>query len=325
MSVSEHAVPRETDVMVRPPTETDLPDADRIFRLAFGTFLGLPDPARTFGDAEYVRSRWSADPAATMGAEFDGDLVASNFATRWGSVAFFGPLTVRPDLWGTGIAKRLMNETVGLLDSWGVRLSELFTFSHSPKHIGLYHRYGFWPQHQTFVMTKPVGSAGRASSSWTVLSEVPPAERGAALSACRDITDALHDGLDVGREIEEAARQGLGDTVLVTDEDGLLAFAVCHTGGGSEAGSGATYVKFGAARPGPGAAERFERLLGACEEDAARRGSEVLVAGTNTGRAEAWDAMIRRGYRTEVPGVVMHRPNDPGYSLPGRYVIDDWR
>jgi hypothetical protein len=60
------------------------------------------------------------------------------------------------------------------------------------------------------------------------------------VSACRDITDALHDGLDVGREIEEADRQGLGDTVLITDDHGLLAFAVCHTGGGSEAGSGAT-------------------------------------------------------------------------------------
>ena len=31
-------------VNVRPMIETDHVDADRIFRMAFGTFLGLPDP-----------------------------------------------------------------------------------------------------------------------------------------------------------------------------------------------------------------------------------------------------------------------------------------
>ncbi len=42
---------------VRPLIETDLPEADRNFRLAFGTFLGLPDPQSFAGDADCVRSR----------------------------------------------------------------------------------------------------------------------------------------------------------------------------------------------------------------------------------------------------------------------------
>lgn len=33
----------KTDVVVRPLEEDDLPEADRTMRLAFGTFLGLPD------------------------------------------------------------------------------------------------------------------------------------------------------------------------------------------------------------------------------------------------------------------------------------------
>jgi GNAT superfamily N-acetyltransferase len=50
------------------------------------------------------------------------------FAARWGSLAFFGPLTVRPDHWDRGIASRLMEPVVDLFDGLGIRLSGLFTF-----------------------------------------------------------------------------------------------------------------------------------------------------------------------------------------------------
>jgi hypothetical protein len=36
--------------------EADLPEADRIVRLAFGTFLGIPDPASFMGDASFAHS-----------------------------------------------------------------------------------------------------------------------------------------------------------------------------------------------------------------------------------------------------------------------------
>jgi hypothetical protein len=42
------------DVSVRPLLETDLDSADRIYRMAFGTFLGLADPMTFGGDASYV-------------------------------------------------------------------------------------------------------------------------------------------------------------------------------------------------------------------------------------------------------------------------------
>ena len=44
------------DVSVRPLREGDLSEADRIMRLAFGTFLGLPEPMTFMGDAGYVRT-----------------------------------------------------------------------------------------------------------------------------------------------------------------------------------------------------------------------------------------------------------------------------
>ena len=40
------------DIIVRRMQESDLQEADRIMRLAFGTFLGLPDPRSFAGDAD---------------------------------------------------------------------------------------------------------------------------------------------------------------------------------------------------------------------------------------------------------------------------------
>ena len=115
------------------------------------------------------------------------------------------------------------------------------------------------------------------------------------------------------------------DTLLLWDNARLVGFAACHVGAGTEAGSGACYIKFGVIRPGHNAGEDFERLLDACEAMAATLGAQLLTAGANMGRHEAYRAMRQRGFRTDIQGVAMQRSNDPGYHVPGVYIIDDWR
>src|SRR5438270_13246767 len=95
-------------VAVRLLREDELASADRIFRLAFGTFLGLPDPLQFAGDRDYIRPRWRANPEAAFAAELNGELAGSNFVVNWGSVGFFGPITIRPELWDKGIGKSLL-------------------------------------------------------------------------------------------------------------------------------------------------------------------------------------------------------------------------
>ncbi|MFD3658244.1 GNAT family N-acetyltransferase [Streptomyces sp. NPDC058620] len=312
-------------VSVRPLGEADLDRADEIFRVAFGTFLGAPEPKTFFGTADYVRTRWTADPQAAFVATVEGEVVASNFAVNWGSVGYFGPLTVRPDLWDQGVGRRLMKPVMDCFDTWENRHLGLFTFSHSPKHLELYRRYGFWPRFLTAIMKKQV--AGSAAVPGRVLyGQLPAAEQPDALSLCRALTGAVYEGLSVEREIVATHAQGLGDTILLqgsgSELDGL---AVCHCGAGSEAGEDVCFVKFGAVRPGPEAANRFERLLDACEQLAVERGLGQLDAGMNLGRPDAYRRMVDRGFRTWLQGVTMHRPNEPGYSRPDAYVIDDWR
>lgn len=309
-----------TDVTVRSLEESDLPEADRVLRAAFNTFLGVPD---LFGDKDYVRTRWRADPTGALAAERDGQLLGSNFVANWGSVGFFGPLSVRPELWDQGVAGRVVPETVAMFESWGTRHAGLFTFPHSAKHLGLYQKHGFRPRFLTPVMVRPVHEPPVAA--FDRYTQLTTAERAGAVEACRSLTDAVYEGLDVTRDIRAVEEQDLGDVVLVHDGAGLAAMAVCHIGRGTEAGSGGCYVKFGAARPGAGAPERFEALVDACEALAVEHGATHVELGVNTARYDACAAVTARGYRAVMVGVTMHRGADDGYSRPDAWVIDDWR
>ena len=309
-----------TDLNVRELRESDLPAADSIVRSAFDTFTGVDG---LFGDKDYVRTRWLADPGAALAAERDGQLVGSNFLTRWGTVGFFGPLSVRPELWDQGVASRLMEATVTLFEQWDTAHAGLFTFAHSPRHLGLYQKFGFWPRFLTPVMAKAPrpGQSSRAVR----YTELPVAERARALDACRELTATAYEGLDLEREIRAVEDQGLGEVLLLEDLSGLSGMAVCHLGPGTEAGTGGCYIKFGLARPGPGVETRFEALLDACEALALERGAAHVELGVNAGRHEAYVAVAGRGYRAGLVGVSMHRAHDEGYSRPGTWLIDDWR
>jgi GNAT superfamily N-acetyltransferase len=312
------------NILVRPLREADLPLADRIFRLAFGTFNNLPDPLQHGGDSDKIRTRWLADPAAAFAAEVDGELAGSNFVTHWGSVGYFGPLTVHPDYWDQGVGQRLLPPALALFETWGCRHTGLHTYSCSPKHLALYQKFGFWPRWLTAIMSlelQPRPSEGEVS----FFSQAAASERPGLMAACAGITDAIYSGLEVGREICAVYGQGLGDTLLLWDEPGLVGFAVVHCGAGSEAGSGAGFIKFGAVRPGPRAEEYFDRLLTACEAFAVSRGATLLAAGLSLARRPAYEHMRARGFRIDAVGVCMHRPNEAGYHRQDAWVMDDWR
>jgi hypothetical protein len=154
---------------------------------------------------------------------------------------------------------------------------------------------------------------------------VPPADRPELVDGCAAVTDAIHGGLDVRGEIAAVLDQGLGDVVLIGEPDAPRGFAVCHAGAGTEAGSGVAYVKFAAVRPGPGAARAFEALVAACQGFAVTAGAVRLTLGVNTARHEAYRQLLAAGFRTDSPGVTMHRPNEPGYDREDVRLLDDWR
>src|SRR5947207_8849098 len=262
-------------VTVRPLTERDLPEAQRIIRDAFGTFLGVPD-LETFRFPPYAQTRFVAEKVGSFGAERDGGLLGSNFATHWGSVGFFGPLSTRPDLWDAGIGQLLVAPACDAFETWGVRHAGLFTFAQSPKHVGLYGKFGFHPRFLTAIMAQPAQPPD--NTGFSRYSELPRGQRTEVEDATRELSDELYAGLDLRAEIRTVSAHNVGDTVLLWDGDSRLAgFAICHLGPASEAGDGVCFVKFGAVRPGSGAADCLAALLGSCARLAAAAGMNTLL------------------------------------------------
>jgi GNAT superfamily N-acetyltransferase len=315
-------------IIVRPMKEDDLHEADRIMRLAFGTFLKLPDPMMFMGDADYVRTRFRGDPSGAIVAE-DGDrIVGSNFALDWGSVGIFGPLTIEPGYWDKGVAKLLLEETMKIFKKRGNSHLGLFTFAESSKHVHLYQKFGFWPQYLTAVMSNSVEKllqeAQPRTATHSRYSQLSSGEKEHVIAKCRELCNGIYAGLDLAKEIRSVDMQKLGDTIfLERPQQEVVAFAISHVGAGTEAGSGNCYLKFGAVKGDNQGF--FDELLDACAEYASSQRVSRLCAGVNTGRHNAYKAMIQRSFRTELQGISMHSPNFPGYDLPHVYAIDDWR
>ncbi len=311
-------------IKIGPLKKSEIEEAERIVGVAFAKFLGMPNPDDFMGDRRYMEPRWRSTNVKVIAARENGRLIGSNVVTRWGSFGFFGPLTVLPEYWDRGVAQRLLESTMTIFDGWGVRHTGLYTFSHSAKHVGLYQKFGYWPRYLTAVMNFTPDANLVAEAAPVLLSALKKSEREEAIEACRKLTHRIDKGLDLTAEIRAVLAQRMGDVVLIYTRSSLDGFGVCMNGMGSEGGEKMCYVKFGAARGGAGAGERFDRLLAACEAFASSRGATV-EAGTNLAREDAYRRMRSRGYRVKMQGVAMQRPHVEGFNRAGAYVIDDWR
>ena len=314
-------------VKVGPLKESELEEADRLFRLAFGTFIGLPNPADFMAGRNLVISRWHAPHVKALAAREDGRLIGINMTTRWGLFAFLGRLTILPEYWDRGIAKQLMDAAVELFDRQELKRTGLFTFAHSTKHVGLYQKFGYWPGYLTALMKRePAPSAAKpaAGARAVHLTELDKGARDEAIAACARLTGKIEKGLDLSDEIRMLLKQKTGEVVLTYTRNALDGFAICLNGPDSEGGQKICYIKFAATRSGPGAGERFDALLEACDAFALSRGASI-EAGMNLSHEDAYRRMRAHGYRAFAQGVAMQRPNQPGRHRADVYAIEDWR
>ena len=308
-------------------SEEDVERANLIFRTAFAKFLNV-EPESLWGDSDLFRTRWRAPNTRVIAARQDGSLVGSNVLTRWGSLGWFGPLTIEPSLWDKGIAKALMVETERIFDEWGVTHRGLFTFSHSPKHIGLYQKFGYWPGRLTPIYSRTAEAHGASESplaNVVSFADLDQSRQADSLRQVRELGNRLLPGLDVTGEVLSVLDQKLGATLLRFDDGALDGVAVCHTGAGSEAGSGNTYLKFGAIAPGANREPRLSALLRGVEDFALSRRAPSIGLGCNTAHRVTSAVLRRSGYRPEFVGVSMLSPDDGAYHRDEFDVLDDLR
>ena len=310
-------------ILIRALGEGDIDAAERLRRLAFGTLFGLPDPLSFRGDAELLAARRRAFPEGGMIAEENGEIVGVAMANNWGSLGIFGPVAVHPAQWRRGVARLLLDATLPVFDQWGSRVVGLFTFPERPSHVRLYQSFGFWPRALTAIMTRDITAPGTMPDALSLADLA--SERADLVAQCADLTGTIFAGLDLTREIDTVIALALGDVVVLMEGSRVAGFALCHSGKGSEAGTGRAYIKFAALRPGPQAPQLFARLIDACSDFAQRRGATLLSAGVNLGRMNAYRSLIAQGFRTSLQGVAMHRAWVEAYDRPDVFVLDDWR
>jgi GNAT superfamily N-acetyltransferase len=326
-------MPSASPIKISALKPAELSEADRIFRLAFTTFLGIP-PGVFMAGCDFVGSRFRSKHVKALAAREDGRLIGTNFLTVWGRFAFFGPLTVLPEYWDKGVASKLLHATVAAFDRMKLHRTALFTFAHSTKHVGLYNKFGYWPQQLTALMRyspEPVQpSAPPSLCSFFPLSTLPRAAREPAVDACRKPTNRIDKGLDLTEEIRSLLKHRIGEVILTFSRNILDGFAVACHGPGSEGGTEVCYLKFAAVRNTPGADGglgadgRFDHLLDACDTYARSKGVSI-EAGVNFACEGAYRRMRAHGYRAYAQGVAMQRPNIQGFNRPDAYVISDWR
>jgi len=87
------------------------------------------------------------------------------------------------------------------------------------------------PTRPTPTLSSAARGGGKGGGRWSRYSELAEADRRPVEAACREVTEALYEGLDLGAEIRTVAARGLGDTLLLWAGTSRLAgFAVCHGG-----------------------------------------------------------------------------------------------
>src|SRR5579863_680974 len=173
--------------------KAEVDEAARIVRLAFGTFLGIPDPLTFLDDRDLMTPRFRSKHVKVIAARDRGRLIGSNVVTRWGSFGFFGPLTVLPEYWDRGVAQRLLEGTMKVFSDWRLRHTGLYTFSNSAKHVHLYQKFGYWPRYLTAILSRTPDAAPAPVQ----LSAVKKPERERYIAACRKITHGIDKGLDL--------------------------------------------------------------------------------------------------------------------------------
>ncbi len=310
-------------ITIRGLTEQDFDTAERLRRLAFGTFLGAPDPLTYRGDVALLPARAKVFPDGGMVAEEDGRMIGVAMANHWGSLGVFGPIAIHPDYWRKGVARQLLDATLPIFDRWRCRMTGLYTFPHSATHVRLYQSVGFWPRYLTPIMVRPVKTPSPVAN--IVSLRASGNERGALIGQCTSLTASIFEDLDLTKEIELALGQPQSDALVLTEDSQIVGLAIVHTGTGTESGSGKAYIKFACIRSGSEAAHRFARLIDGCNDFAHREGATEMSGGVSSARIEAYRMMIEMGFRAAMHGVAMHRPFVEAYDRPGVFALDDWR
>lgn len=325
-------------VQVRRVRKGDLGKVRDVLEQTFGDFferqLGTR-PRQAFGGAQYIHHRWLMEPWGCFVAEEDAaKIVGAAVAVGWGSVGLLGPVAVLTNYQNQGIGQQLIRAAEEFFEENHVALRGLVTYPTSPKHLALYHKFGYRPKGLTALMSRPVdrgparaaaGRAGRVPLGVRRYSTLEETRKKAAVARIARITNGICRGLNLAKEIEIVDGLALGDTLLLERGRDVVGFAVVHTPGVSEAPTGTCYVKILAIDPRERRSELLVEFVGAVESLAQEVGVQRVILPVYLRYWAAYSTLVQCGYQIDFTMVRMQRGKLEDYEDPAHLVLDDWR
>jgi GNAT superfamily N-acetyltransferase len=282
-------------------------DLDAVLEITNEAFRGLVEtntgrrPEGPLFASTLGRYRLEVDPHGCHVAVSGDEVVGANFSVLRGTLGWFGPLAVRPDAQGHGIAQRLVTECLRAADQRGVRLMGLETVANSPQHVHLYLKLGFRP-------------------AWTGISfrgEVRDGQmpRGVDVDGAIPKLDYLYPGYDATNDARATRAAKVG--VTLTYGDG---FAICHHINTLWTDTSIVYVPLIVAPD----RKTFDILLRAVEAVAREHGKAHVVTQVPGSSWATQEALLEHGYESGGAALRMKRGENLDYDAGSFYYCDDW-
>jgi len=325
-------------VQIRRVRKGDLAKVRDVMEQTFGDFLERQlgtRPRQAFGGAQYVHHRWLMEPWGCFVAEEDNaKIVGAALAATWGTVGILGPVAVLTNYQNQTIGQQLIRAAQEFFDENKATLHGCVTYPTSPKHLFLYHKFGYKPKSLSAIMSRaiergPVRPATPKSAKVALTtrrySTLEEARKKAALARMHRVTNAVCRGLDLAKEVEIVDGLALGDTLLLERGRDLVGFAICHTPGVSEAPTGALYVKFLVIDPAQKRPEHLVDFVAAVEGFGQELGVQRVILPVYSRYWLAYSILVQCGYQIDFTMVRMERGKQEDYEDPTHLVLDDWR
>ena len=329
---------RATKVQIRRIRKGDLARVRDVIEQSFGDFferqLGTR-PRQPFGGAQYVHHRWLMEPWGCFVAEEDqSKIVGTALGVTWGSLGLLGPIAVLTHYQNQDIGQQLIQAVQEFFDENKATLHGVVTYPTSPKHLLLFHKFGYRPKGLTAIMSRAVdrdtepAAAGRTVKNGLAVrrySALEETKKKLALARFHRVTHAICRGMDLAKEIEIVDGLALGDTLLLERGRDLLGFAVYHAPGVSEAPTGSLYVKFLALDPRHRKPEVLEQFVAAVEDLAHGQGLSRVILPVYTRYWQAYSTLLRCGYQIDFTMMRMQHGKGEDYEDGSHLVLDAWR
>lgn len=329
---------RSSKIQIRRVRKGDLGKARDVIEQTFGDFLERQlgtRPRQVFGGAQYVHHRWLMEPWGCFVAEDEmGKLVGVAIGVTWGCLGLLGPVAVLTNYQNQAIGQQLIRAVQEFFEENKATLQGVVTYPASPKHLFLYHKFGYRPKGLMAVMSRAIDRGERkpaaakppkAALAYRRFSTLEEAKKKAALGRLHRITNAIGRGLDLSKEVEIVDGLALGDTLLLERGRDLIGFAIYHVPGVSEAPIGSLYVKFLGLDPRQSRVEHLEHCIAAVEDLAHELGLARVILPVYLRYWSAYSALVQWGYQIDFTMVRMQKGKGEDYEDPAHLVLDDWR